>query len=183
MKPVCVWFFEGTSTAADWSGRRDLNPRPSPWQGDALPLSYSRLVLIKYIGWAAHGQRGEGLAALSRIFRCSYLAGCPRFRQGDRCFHPQPLEKTGSRRPPRENCPGRRSILNSRPKKPLVRASGVSRQPLALRQVPNQPPPDSERCMRSLFQQSPGLPPRCSRPWRVPVADTTLEPCRRFGRK
>jgi hypothetical protein len=26
----------------DWSGRRDLNPRPSPWQGDALPLSYSR---------------------------------------------------------------------------------------------------------------------------------------------
>ena len=28
---------------ADWSGRRDLNSRPSPWQGDALPLSYSRL--------------------------------------------------------------------------------------------------------------------------------------------
>ena len=28
--------------AATWSGRRDLNPRPSPWQGDALPLSYSR---------------------------------------------------------------------------------------------------------------------------------------------
>lgn len=24
------------------SGKRDLNPRPSPWQGDALPLSYSR---------------------------------------------------------------------------------------------------------------------------------------------
>ncbi len=24
------------------SGRRDLNPRPSPWQGDALPLSYFR---------------------------------------------------------------------------------------------------------------------------------------------
>ncbi len=31
---------------SDWSGRRDLNPRPSPWQGDALPLSYSRLVQI-----------------------------------------------------------------------------------------------------------------------------------------
>ena len=28
---------------ADWSGRRDLNPRPSPWQGDALPLSYFRM--------------------------------------------------------------------------------------------------------------------------------------------
>ncbi len=26
-----------------WSGRRDSNPRHSPWQGDALPLSHSRL--------------------------------------------------------------------------------------------------------------------------------------------
>jgi hypothetical protein len=25
-----------------WSGRRDLNSRLSPWQGDTLPLSYSR---------------------------------------------------------------------------------------------------------------------------------------------
>jgi hypothetical protein len=25
-----------------WSGRRDLNPRPQPWQGCALPLSYTR---------------------------------------------------------------------------------------------------------------------------------------------
>ena len=31
---------------AEWSGRRDLNSRPSPWQGDALPLSYSRLTQI-----------------------------------------------------------------------------------------------------------------------------------------
>ena len=29
-----------------WSGRRDLNSRPSPWQGDALPLSYSRLTQV-----------------------------------------------------------------------------------------------------------------------------------------
>ena len=28
--------------AETWSGRRDLNPRPSPWQGDTLPLSHSR---------------------------------------------------------------------------------------------------------------------------------------------
>src|SRR6185436_10566668 len=27
----------------DWSGKRDLNPRPRPWQGRALPLSYSRV--------------------------------------------------------------------------------------------------------------------------------------------
>ena len=33
----------GWRRRADWSGRRDLNSRPSPWQGDALPLSYSRL--------------------------------------------------------------------------------------------------------------------------------------------
>ena len=25
-----------------WSGRRASNPRPSPWQGDALPLSHTR---------------------------------------------------------------------------------------------------------------------------------------------
>src|SRR6266700_6828706 len=33
----------GGRRRAVWSGRRDLNSRPSPWQGDALPLSYSRL--------------------------------------------------------------------------------------------------------------------------------------------
>ena len=35
-----------------WSGKRDLNPRHLPWQGNALPLSYSRIshfsVLILY---------------------------------------------------------------------------------------------------------------------------------------
>ena len=30
------------SAGADWSGRRDSNPRPQPWQGCALPLSYAR---------------------------------------------------------------------------------------------------------------------------------------------
>ena len=38
---------EGPLYAADfpekiWSGRRDSNPRPQPWQGCALPLSYAR---------------------------------------------------------------------------------------------------------------------------------------------
>src|SRR4029453_3194313 len=27
-----------------WSGRRDSNPRPRPWQGRALPLSYTRVL-------------------------------------------------------------------------------------------------------------------------------------------
>ena len=30
-------------SAKSWSGRRDSNPRPRPWQGRALPLSYTRI--------------------------------------------------------------------------------------------------------------------------------------------
>ena len=30
--------------AENWSGRRDSNPRPRPWQGRALPLSYTRIL-------------------------------------------------------------------------------------------------------------------------------------------
>src|SRR6266853_145010 len=26
----------------NWSGQRDLNPRPSAWEADTLPLSYAR---------------------------------------------------------------------------------------------------------------------------------------------
>jgi hypothetical protein len=29
-----------------WSGRRGSNPRPRPWQGRALPLSYTRIRMI-----------------------------------------------------------------------------------------------------------------------------------------
>ena len=32
----------GSGSGRNWSWKRDSNPRPSPWQGDALPLSYSR---------------------------------------------------------------------------------------------------------------------------------------------
>ncbi len=31
-----------------WSGRRDSNPRPQPWQGCALPLSYARIQGVGY---------------------------------------------------------------------------------------------------------------------------------------
>ena len=27
-----------------WSGRRDSNPRPPPWQGGVLPLNYFRIM-------------------------------------------------------------------------------------------------------------------------------------------
>ncbi len=36
-------WFKRTSIRVTQSGRRDSNPRPSPWQGDALPLSHFRL--------------------------------------------------------------------------------------------------------------------------------------------
>src|SRR5204863_3324519 len=35
-----------TSHLDRWSGRRDLNPRPTAWEADALPLSYTRLAAI-----------------------------------------------------------------------------------------------------------------------------------------
>ena len=33
-----------------WSGRRDSNSRHLPWQGNALPLSHSRIILVGTIG-------------------------------------------------------------------------------------------------------------------------------------
>ena len=35
-------------TIYEWSGRGDSNPRPSPWQGDALPLSHFRSMNTNY---------------------------------------------------------------------------------------------------------------------------------------
>ena len=44
-----------------WSGRRDSNSRRSPWQGDALPLSHSRISLyyihsIKKCEWCLRAE-------------------------------------------------------------------------------------------------------------------------------
>ena len=33
-----------------WSGRRDSDPRPSAWEADALPLSYSRISAVMAFG-------------------------------------------------------------------------------------------------------------------------------------
>src|SRR5437660_11910937 len=32
-----------------WSGGRDLNPQPSPWKSETLPLSYPRPVVQKFV--------------------------------------------------------------------------------------------------------------------------------------
>ena len=37
---------EVTINFKKWSGRRDSNSRPSPWQGDALPLSHFRIYCL-----------------------------------------------------------------------------------------------------------------------------------------
>ena len=43
---VCVWSHAKKSVAPEsWSGKRGSNSRPQPWQGCALPLSYSRIVI------------------------------------------------------------------------------------------------------------------------------------------
>ena len=39
---VCCANAEPSSSRFKWSGKRDSDPRPLPWQGSALPLSYSR---------------------------------------------------------------------------------------------------------------------------------------------
>src|SRR5580692_5918556 len=47
-----------------WSGRRDSNPRPQPWQGCALPLSYARIrrrnIAERYCRGAMHIITGGG---------------------------------------------------------------------------------------------------------------------------
>ena len=49
-----------------WSGRRDLNPRHSAWEADALPLSYSRTIVCTCIlhGAEASVKLGEGAVSL-----------------------------------------------------------------------------------------------------------------------
>jgi hypothetical protein len=61
--------------AATWSGRRDLNPRPSPWQGDALPLSYSR-IRPEAVYRSAHRRVNAGPYSSPRRY-ASTAANCP----------------------------------------------------------------------------------------------------------
>jgi hypothetical protein len=39
---ACINYKKAVFTAFYLSGKRDSNPRPSAWEADALPLSYSR---------------------------------------------------------------------------------------------------------------------------------------------
>src|SRR5690348_7837628 len=68
----------------NWSGRRDSNPRPQPWQGCALPLSYAR---------------SAGKAAIPRARRRAAISG-PKALQGlGAVQHPRIAgERNGDRR-------------------------------------------------------------------------------------
>src|ERR1700739_2053736 len=56
---------EATTEDECWSGKRDSNPRPRPWQGRALPLSYSRLTVNEH----RDSNTALGPAHLSRRLR------------------------------------------------------------------------------------------------------------------
>src|SRR6266853_3697353 len=73
---------------AHWSGRRDSNPRPQPWQGCALPLSYTRILtgsgpcrpplLCQKGKQKATGSRGSSVAV--RVVVVTQANGlCPRY--------------------------------------------------------------------------------------------------------
>ena len=58
-----------------WSGKRDSNSRHSPWQGDALPLSHSRICLYNLSDFM---KKRKHFARLFQIFsekrsKCSFL--------------------------------------------------------------------------------------------------------------
>jgi hypothetical protein len=63
------------------SGRWDSNPRPSPWQGDVLPLNYTRKSWPLLLAESAESQnRTDDTAIFSRVlYQLSYLGqlfGC-----------------------------------------------------------------------------------------------------------
>ena len=51
-----------------WSGRRDSNSRRSPWQGDALPLSHSRI----YYGASGWNRTADTGIFSPLLYRLSY---------------------------------------------------------------------------------------------------------------
>ena len=66
-----------------WSGRRDLNPRHSAWEADALPLSYSRTIMCSCILYGAEASVKPAEAAVgllqpdARMLPLRRLCDCP----------------------------------------------------------------------------------------------------------
>ena len=56
-----------------WSGRGDSNSRPSPWQGDALPLSHFRSDSLQRDGAEGQNRTGDTSIFSAVLYRLSYL--------------------------------------------------------------------------------------------------------------
>ena len=63
--------------ARRWSGRRDSNPRPSPWQGDALPTEPLPLAFIDQAGQCggaeSQNRTGDTVIFSHVLYQLSYL--------------------------------------------------------------------------------------------------------------
>ena len=65
----------GSIAKEKWSGRRDSNPRPQPWQGCALPLSYARsLALTETAESRASCRRGGAISSAFPTLQAQNLA-------------------------------------------------------------------------------------------------------------
>ena len=62
-----------------WSGRRDSNPRPRPWQGRALPLSYTRIREM-----AGEWSPATGRAMPNAAIECNSRRRLPLSQRNDR---------------------------------------------------------------------------------------------------
>ena len=96
-----------------WSGKRGSNPRLPPWQGGALPLSYSR----------APGVRGVRDRRIPRLGARRIAEPSERVKPGRAC----PRSPRNVRRPGRSY--RRTSFLQSNPRKGGVRCSSRRKKP------------------------------------------------------
>jgi hypothetical protein len=62
----------GTAGGKKMSGKRDSNPRPQPWQGCALPLSYSRVSGANIIAQAGILQTSAFTLTAFSCYLCLY---------------------------------------------------------------------------------------------------------------
>src|SRR5438876_298575 len=71
------------ATRGKWSGRRDSNPRPSTWQADALPLSYSRVISFDKAGGQGGTRTPHPLIRSQMLYPLSYGRSSPPPQGGD----------------------------------------------------------------------------------------------------
>ncbi len=99
-----------------WSGKRGSNPRHPPWQGGALPLSYSRSGARRIAEGSAAVKLRECLA---RCRRSAGTRGCSRRRTSslERIFRREAVRSRGSgrRRPARCGSGSRQAAGRSGP--------------------------------------------------------------------